>query len=564
VGAGGKTSFRAALRNRDFRRLLSALAVSTAGDWIYGTALIVFVFEETRSAAWVAAASILRLVPYVLFGTLGGVIADRYDKRLVMVLADVARAGLMFLLAAVAASSAPVALAIAITFLSTAAGTPFGPALAAITPSIVKESDLSAANAVLSTVEHTALVVGPALGGLLLILGSPTMAFALNGVTFLASAASVGRIQVKSEAALEGERSTLVERIVEGVRAIASSGQVSILVVFFIAVSFVYGFELVLLILVSEQLLDTGTEGVGFLTAAIGLGGVLAAGIATRVVDQPRSTRSLSIAILFAGVPLMLLSIVRVPLIAYALLTIEGAGSIVLDVMTVTMLQRLLRQEVTARVFGVLDSLSVVGILLGTLLAPPLVNTIGLKPTLVGVGALLPLVAVVLSPRVRSLDRGAAERMRETAAEVEILSSLPVFEGAQRHSLEILARAIEEQTVEEGETVITEGEPAQDFYIIRSGTFEVVSRGEAGGTPKVINTLKEGDYFGEIGLVEGIPRTATVRAATRGSVLRISGPDFLDAINESPTLSGTLLDGIVGRLARTHPSYEPRKQEAIG
>jgi MFS family permease len=550
------------LRSRDFRRLLSALAVSTAGDWIYGTALVVFVFEETHSAAWVAAASILRLIPYVLFGTLGGVIADRYDKRRVMVLADVSRAGLMFLLAAVAASSAPIALAIAIAFLSTSAGTPFGPALAASTPSIVKESELSAANAALSTVEHTALVVGPALGGLLLILGPSSLAFALNGLTFLASAASVARIQVKPEAT-EEERSTLVERIGEGLRAIASSGHVSILVVFFIAVSLVYGFELVLLLLVSERFLDTGAEGVGFLTAAVGLGGVLAAGIASRLVDHPRSTSSLTIAILFAGVPLMLLSIVRVPLIAYVLLTIEGAGSIVLDVMTVTMLQRLLRKEVTARVFGVLDSLSVAGILVGTLLAPPLVNAIGLKTTLVGVGALLPLIAVVLFPRVRALDRRAADRMTETAADVDILSSLPVFDGAQRHSLEMLAQALTERAVETGESVITEGEPAEDFYVVRSGVFEVVSTGEAGSTPRVINTLEEGDYFGEIGLVEGIPRTATVRAASGGTVYRIAGPDFLDAINESPTLSGTLLDGIVGRLARTHPSYEPKRKEAI-
>jgi hypothetical protein len=218
---------------------------------------------------------------------------------------------------------------------------------------------------------------------------------------------------------------------------------------------------------------------------------------------------------------------------------------------------------VTARVFGVLDSLSVAGILLGSLLAPLLVNAIGLKTTLIGVGALLPLVAVALFPRVRALDRRAADRMRETAADVDILSSLPIFEGAQRHSLEILAQALTEQTVEAGETVITEGEPAQDFYVVRSGSFEIVSKGEAGSRPRVINTLAEGDYFGEIGLVEGIPRTATVRAAMRGTVYRISGPDFLDAINESPTLSGTLLDGIVGRLARTHPSYEPRTQEAI-
>ena len=150
--------------------------------------------------------------------------------------------------------------------------------------------------------------------------------------------------------------------------------------------------------------------------------------------------------------------------------------------------------------------------------------------------------------------------MKEMAADVDILSSLPVFEGAQRHSLEMLAQTLTERAVETGENVITEGEPAEDFYVVRSGVFEVVS---TGSTPRVINTLEEGDYFGEIGLVEGIPRTATVRAASRGTVYRIAGPDFLDAINESPTLSGTLLDGIVGRLARTHPSYEPKRQEAI-
>src|SRR4051812_50223279 len=83
---------RAALRSRPFRRLLTALAVSQAGDWLYNVALLAFVYERTDSPAWVAATTAVRVVPVVLLGPLGGVLADRYDRRRVMVGSDTVRA----------------------------------------------------------------------------------------------------------------------------------------------------------------------------------------------------------------------------------------------------------------------------------------------------------------------------------------------------------------------------------------------------------------------------------------------------------------------------------------
>src|SRR6516225_11209049 len=82
---------RAPLRVDAFRRLLAAMAVSIAGDWLYNVALLVFVYDRTHSAAWVGATTIVRLVPYVVFGSAGGALADRYDRRTVMVVSDVVR-----------------------------------------------------------------------------------------------------------------------------------------------------------------------------------------------------------------------------------------------------------------------------------------------------------------------------------------------------------------------------------------------------------------------------------------------------------------------------------------
>jgi len=90
---------------------------------------------------------------------------------------------------------------------------------------------------------------------------------------------------------------------------------------------------------------------------------------------------------------------------------------------------------------------------------------------------------------------------------------------------------------------------------------EVLSSGEAGAQQEKIGDLGAGDYAGEIGLLEKIPRTATVRATTDSLVYRISGGEFVDAVRRVPSVSGALSGGIAGRLARTHPSYRPTLRE---
>ena len=101
------------------------------GDWLYNATLLAYVYMTTDSATWVGAATIFRLLPDLLLGTLGGVIADRYDKRIVLLTGDVLRAGLMFQLAPMVALEAPIVVAIALATPASAAASAERPAAVA-------------------------------------------------------------------------------------------------------------------------------------------------------------------------------------------------------------------------------------------------------------------------------------------------------------------------------------------------------------------------------------------------------------------------------------------------
>lgn len=559
-----KPSFRSALAHRDFRYLLASLATSGTGDWFYNVALVVFVLEQTDSPAWLAATSIGRLAPYVLFGTIGGVLADRYDRRTVMIAADLVRAALMGLLTVAALLSAPAGIAVLLAFLSTVASTAFFPAAAATTPTVVDERNLAPANALIATFDYVAVALGPALGGLLLVVAdAPAVSFAVNALTFLVSALLLSRLD-RRKLADHGEPAAaqpFLHRLAEGWRAISSSASVTMLVAIIVSACFTYGLESVLYVLVSKELLGTGAEGVGYLFAAVGVGGVLASGLANHASGARRTGRVLVLGSFIAAIPLLALAFTRTPAPAYLLVAVEGGSFIFVEVMATTLLQRTVSQEVLGRVFGILDSLSVGGTILGAFLAPLLLAA-GLPAALLTAGGLLIAATLACAPRLLALDRQSDARRRQLAPAVSLIEGLDIFRGTSHASLETLAAASIEEHLPAGKVLIQEGDEAGDFFVIRSGELEVLSSGEAGATPTKIRELGPGDYAGEIGLVERIPRTATVRTVSDAIILRVPGREFLDAVSQAPGASGALFAGIAGRLAHTHPSYRPKVGEA--
>lgn len=546
------------LRHRDFRLLLTGFSISAAGDWLYGVALVVFVFNETGSPTWVGAATIVRLMPYIFLGPVGGVVADRYEQRTVMVISDVLRAILMFGLALVALLSAPVAIALAFCFLATVVGTPFGPAMASLLPRICDEDELAAGNALMSVIEHTALVVGPAIGAVLLLLGSPAIAFALNGITFLASAIVTQALRTKGSAqADQEEMPSIARRLAEGIAGIRASGAASLLVLFVVIAAFLYGFEIVFTVLLAEGRLGMGSEGVGWLTAAVGVGGVVAAAATTRIARSRRADLALLGSMFLLGFPLAALATTTNPVVAIVLMAFVGGGSILLDVVATTMLQRAVEEKLLARVFGIIDSLGVTAILVGSLVAPLLVNTLGIRTALLLTGITFPTLALLALPKLISLRELANRTMDDLAPRVRVLQASGAFDGATVQTLEALVRSMSFERVASGSAVVREGDPADDLFIVAEGIFEVLSRGETGGDEVVVNTLRPSDHFGEIGLLENMPRTASVRATEDAAVYRIAGGDFLELVNRAPSPPGTLVSTVINRLGRTHPSLAP-------
>src|SRR3954454_13033507 len=186
--------FLVALRQRNLRRLFAGLVVSQAGDWLYNLALLAFVYERTGSTAWVGLTTAARILPEVVLGPLGGVLADRHDRRVVMMLSDVLRAASMGGLALVAFAGAPIVLAPVFAALCTASGAAYPQCVVAVLPRLVGGGDLAAANAARISITGLCVIAGPVLGAALLFLSSAAVTFAVNGATFLVGAAVVASL----------------------------------------------------------------------------------------------------------------------------------------------------------------------------------------------------------------------------------------------------------------------------------------------------------------------------------------------------------------------------------
>jgi MFS family permease len=381
---------RSALRHRSFRRLLAGLAVSQAGDWLYNVALLAFVYERTHSAGWLAATTAARVLPIVVLGPLGGVMADRFDRRRTMVVSDLVRAGLMVALAAVALAGLPVVLAPVLAGLATAAAAPYPPCAAATTPRLVPDEDLPGANAARAVVGMGAVAAGPVVGALLLLLGSASTAFLVNAGTFVLSALAV--LAIPAGAAFRPGRapevrSGVVADIVLGARALRSHPVAVRLLGADVVCSVVYGMQTVLLLLLTRHL-GFGEAGYGYVLAGLGIGGIVGTTVAGRAAASGRPRAVLVGALLVLAVPSALMAVT--PWLAGLLLwaVISGSGAVLVEVLCETALQRELDEEVFARAYGIALPMTIGGIVVGSLVAAPLVALVGLTGAIVGTGVL--------------------------------------------------------------------------------------------------------------------------------------------------------------------------------
>ncbi len=544
----------AALRTRDFRRLIASAAVSQIGDWLYNVALAVYAFERTHSAAWIGVVTLLRLVPYVALAPLGGVIADRYERRTVLISSDVLRAALMTVLAVAVASDAPVLVAGVLACATTAAGTAYFPATVALLPEVLDEDDLASGNSVTSIVQSASIVVGPAIGALLLAVAAPAWSFVANAGTFAVGAALTATVATRSRGGGAPDASGTVRHFLAeltgGIRVLREAPVVRVLTSLAVGTAFVYGTQTVVLVIIAGERVGHSASSVGVLYGALGLGGLVGAPIGARLAHHPRLGGLALVALGVAALPVAMLWPVHSAAIAFMLVAISGAGQVAVDVVAITQLQRTVANEVTGRVFGIVDALTVGSMIVGSLLVAPLRSAFGFGVMLVVVAAAGPALVLAQSRSLVAGDRDAAlawSRLRRT---VDDLQRVTLFAALREGALERLARGAVKERFAVGEAIVTEGERGTTCYTVLHGSV-AVRRGGPNG--EIVATLHETDHFGEIGLLHGVPRTATVTAATDCVLYAIDAATFRAALDADALVASQALEAAAARLSALTP-----------
>jgi MFS family permease len=528
VGTGA--AYRGVLAIRDARALIGASAASQLGDWLFNAALLGYVYSATGSAGWVGAATICRLVPYVLLGPVGGMIADRYDRRTVLLVGDLLRCSLMLALAAVVATDGPVELVIALTALASAAGTAERPAAMAMLPRMVGESRLAPANALLHTVQDLGVVIGPAIGAILLAVAPDAVAFLVNGATFAASAALISTMRRRAAPVGMRRIESMRSELMHGLHTARTTSFVVPLFVVVAMAELTYGAQTVQLVLYAASRLDAGAAGYGYLLAVAGLGGLLSATVNARLAASTK----------VAGVVVVAGAVFCATQLAYAWTTelviallvtlLGGAGFVACEVVAETALARVVRSEVLGRVMGVFDALSVAAMVLGAVLAPVLIARTSLRTSFVVLGIATVVVTFVCLAGLRRLGELSRKRADLLASRLAVIERLPITVGAPRIVLEQLASASQICPLPPGVDIVVEHAPAHAFYAVVDGGVLVHRNGEA------VARIGPGGSFGERGLLDNAPRNATVTTEVQSTIMRLEGDVLLDALQSAPTV----------------------------
>ena len=516
--------------NRNLQLLFGGQVVSSFGDWLYVLALGIIAYEITGSATVVAVLTFARLLPYAVLLPFSGILADRGNRKMLMISADLGRGACMFGLLFVG-SEETLWIAYPVVFLATMFSSLFQPAMSSVLPALVgDEEKLVEANSIWSQMDSVSFVLGPALGGVLALLGAPELAFAINGATFLISAATLLFVHIPPREAKETaeEEEAWLSETLAGFRFLfrENEGVLATLTLSFVSLTFVGGGIWTLILVLSERSFGLGTEGSGFLNSVYGVGGVvggLAAGyLASRLRLVPAAIWSMAA----SSIVLLFLGISPAGVLPFVILFVVGVLDIMVDVNGTTIIQTGTPEELLGRVFGAFDAVLIMAMLVGALAVGPLIEVLGPRPATVAFAVVGLGVFAACLPRLRRLEGVLGVRM--------FIRKVPVLSGLSHAVLEDLASRMTLEKVLDGTAVVTQGEVGDRLYIVKEGEAEVVAQGQE------LATLSKNDYFGEIALLRDVPRTATVRARGPMELYSLDREDFQKLLERSEKLKSAM------------------------
>ena len=517
-------------RNAALRKIQLALLGSLVGDWAYATAVSVFAYGVGGAKA-VGLYFTVRLALMAVAAPFLSTLADRLPRKSLMIGCDLVRFALVAAAALCLYVDTPAWPVFILAGLASLASSAFRPAQNAWMPALADSpEELTAANGSASTLESLSFFLGPALGAFLLTLTDIPTVFMVNAVTYLWSAALVASIRPRPGALAqqvgkqdapdeEASPSGLLRETVAGFGAVTHDRNILMVTSLLCAQTIVAGASAVFGVVLAVEVLESGAKGVGYIDAAFGVGAIIGGLVAIGRARKRRLASDMAVGVVVWSIPLLAIWASPTPVVVFAVIILMGIGNPLVDVNFATILQRITPDEVMGRVFGTVEGACIATMALGSLIMPFLIEEFGIGRGLGLLGVAVSVLVLPWVPRVLSLDRDLA-----VPPGVPLLEAIPMFAPLTPATIESLARKLTRFEVPAGSVIVREGQESDRFFIIESGDVAVSHE------DVLIRHEGPGDFFGEIGLLRDVPRTATIVAGVDTVLQVLERDDFLSAV----------------------------------
>lgn len=519
------------LRRLELGRIAATVSAS-------GTAVVyVLLAYRAGGSGAVAGLVVATMWTAAIAAPIASIPADRFARQRVIVGADAARVVVVLTTAAVAVEG-PAWLVTVLACCVTVIGTASTSARTALVPALVRDStQLLSVNALAATTSSGAYLVGPAIAGVAIATGGPVAALLTLACASAVSAFVAYGIDDPGDRVSTTRAQLISSDTVAGLRALVRARGARVVLFLTAGQTFIGGVLGVLLLVAAIETLGFGETGPSLLSIALSAG-TLSGSVVLLLLGDRRLGATMAIGLTMWGVSAALVGFVPASLLGLALVGLIGLGDALADITALTIVQRVIPNDVLARALGALRSLFFVLTSLGSLVAPLVQDLIGVRAGLLVSGVAIPIATLALWPLLTAAAASPAPHV------AELLRAVPFLSLLVPAALERLAAAAQPVALEDGAVIVREGEDERGFYVIANGEVEV----EVGGS--LVATSSAGGYFGEIASMQDSPRTATVRAKGPTELLFIPGDEFLAALSSDEAGYSAAERIVAARLAR--------------
>jgi CRP-like cAMP-binding protein/Na+/melibiose symporter-like transporter len=561
-------------RHKNFSLMWTGQLVSTIGSALTSLAASILVYQQTKgSALSVGLMLMATAAPSLLVGLIAGVFVDRYDRQRIMIIADVLRAVLVFLIPFLVPSS--IVWLYVIVILTSAIGQFFDPAYESVLPEVAPDEELAAANSLMAISSFGSTAIGFAASGLIAAHYPIAYAFYLDAFSFLFSAGCILFLRIrKLEITEETSVKTVFTNLKTGVRYLTKNPALRSIFLLAIPVAVSFGLANSLLLPFAERALHATTFEYGLQEGLTSVGFVIASLLMAAYLSRWREGQWMVVGLFGMGISALVYSLLHSVVLAIAVQMFSGFLNAPYLIARRLLIQRNTAADMRGRVSSAFFVSSNAFFLIG-MAAAGLADVVDVH-WLYLFGGLLTVGCGVLGLVLPGIGQPAAEwrkalqllRSAPSAAspgigrsvlpsDVDMLVGLiPSLAALPRQDRERIITQGSVVEVQPGTKLMQAGEVGDDAYFVLQGK-AVAGIAEEGGRYHSLSSMGPGDYFGEIAALTGAPRTADVVAEETSQLLHVTAP-VLRGMMAQPDFARMVLSRMSERLARTSIRDLPR------